>query len=532
MIRISELAMPLDSTTEDLKRAAAKRLGVSASELANFRIARKSVDARKKQDVHFVYTVLAELGKKEGELLKKRGGPKLCAEKPLSYRVPEKKKPAQPPVVAGFGPAGMFAALLLAQAGLCPIVFERGAPVEARQASVAAFRNGGAFSPDANIQFGEGGAGTFSDGKLTTGTHDPRARKVLAELAAAGAPEEILYEAKPHIGTDRLPGVVREIRQEILRLGGQVQFYTALTGLEIRDGRLCKVEVTRQGAPAQTFPCSALVLSVGHSARDTFSMLYGKKLPIEPKPFSIGVRIEHPQTCINKAQYGSAAGHPALGAADYKLNVHLPNGRGVYTFCMCPGGSVVCASSEAGGVVTNGMSPFARDGENANAALLVGVQPEDFGSNHPLAGIALQRRLEQQAFTVGGGGYAAPVQRVEDFLQRRKSRSFGSVQPSYLPGVALSAMDDCLPEWITESLREGILRLDGRLHGFAFPDALLTGVETRSSSPVRVLRGEHLCSPKADGLFPCGEGAGYAGGIVSAAVDGIRCAEKVMERYE
>ena len=522
--RIADIHLPLDGTMEDLSNLAAKRLGVSPGEVRNLRLCRKSVDARKKSEVHFTCTVECECSR-----ARIRGDRKITEAVPYRYELPDSRPLPMRPVVVGFGPAGLFAALILAQAGQRPIVIERGEPVEKRQKAVEHFWKTGELQPQSNVQFGEGGAGTFSDGKLNTGTKDPHARKVLEELALAGAPEEILYMAKPHVGTDRLPQTVKNIRETICKLGGEVRFASQMTGLLCKENQVIGVRIQPAEGNPYVLETHHVVLAVGHSARDTFSMLEEMGIPMQPKPFSVGARIEHPQELINRAQYGRFAQHPALGAADYKLAVHLPSGRGVYTFCMCPGGQVVAAASEEGRLVTNGMSNFARDGENANAALLVGIGPEDFGSDGPLAGVTFQRKLEEKAFRLGGGGYAAPVQRVEDFLQNRASKRLGDVKPTYRPGVTPSALDGCLPSELTEAMRQGIVQMERYLHGFAYPDALLTAVESRSSSPVRILRGESLESPVVKGLYPCGEGAGYAGGIVSAAVDGIRCAEKILE---
>ena len=532
MIKIPEIALPLDATNSDIIKAAAKQIKVSSNDIKNWRILRRSVDARKKNDVKFVYTVLADVGNAENAVMKKNRNAKITSYNEEIYVVPEIKKPEKRPVVIGFGPGGMLAALVLAQAGACPIVFERGGSVEERSAAITLFRKGGAFSDISNVQFGEGGAGTFSDGKLNTGINDARIKKVFEEFVKAGAPDEILYEAKPHIGTDLLPKIVKNIREEIISLGGEIHFGEKLTGIITKEGKLSEIEITPNGKNKYTLECDNLILAIGHSARDTFRMLYDSGFEMTQKNFSVGARIEHKQELINKSQYGSFYNHKALGAADYKLNVHLENGRGVYTFCMCPGGTVVCASSEEGGVVTNGMSEFLRDKENANSAVLVGVSREDFESDHPLAGIEFQRKLEKAAFNAGGKNYSAPTQRFEDFLKGKASKSFGDVKPSYEPGTAFCDISSLLPNEVSESLKEGIKRMDNRLRGFASPDALLTGLETRSSSPVRILRDENFESVNVKGVYPCAEGAGYAGGITSAAVDGIRCAEKIIDKLK
>ncbi len=524
MIRIANLKAPLDYG--ELKAFAASALKIPPGAVLAARLHKQSVDARDKGDVHFVLSLDVEFapGFRFDEKRLPRGA---SAAKPeqSAYATPTFSNFAQRPLVVGLGPAGLFAALMLARAGAKPVVLERGRPVDRRARDVSAFWSGGAFDPASNVQFGEGGAGAFSDGKLTTGISDPRCGFVLKTLCEHGAPEEILYLAKPHIGTDRLPQVVHSIREEIIRLGGEVLFETRLTALIVEDGRVAAAKVEQAGE-VREIACENVILAVGHSARDTFEALHASGVPMRAKPFSIGARIEHPQNLIDRAQYGVSAGHPALGAADYKLSCRLPGGRGVYTFCMCPGGLVVAAASESGGVVTNGMSRFARDGVNANSALLVDVRPEDHGGG-PLDGVAFQRKWEQAAFAAGGGDFTAPAQLAGDFLKGAPSKGARSVEPSYKPGVRFGSLETCLPAFAVNGMKEALIQMDRRLNGFAHPDAVLTGVETRSSSPLCIVRNQNFMS-EIFGLYPCGEGAGYAGGIMSAAVDGVRCAEALL----
>lgn len=541
MIEIRNLKLPLSagvpSGTHELRSAAAKKLGIAQEHLDTARLLKRSVDARRKADVHFVATlgITLKLTSPEDEatIVKRVADSDVYIAAPVEVPTtkPLRSAPRFRPIVVGTGPAGLFAALRLALGGARPLVLERGSKVDERVAKVAAFTRDGALDPQSNIQFGEGGAGTFSDGKLNTNIHNPRCVTVLEEFVRAGAPAEILWQAKPHIGTDHLTSAVKNIREKIESLGGEVRFGARLADISLNAAHQLTGITVESEDGCEEIEADTLILATGHSARDTFEMLHQAGAMLSQKAFSIGVRIEHAQPMINKAQYGSAAQHPALGAADYKLSCHLPSGRSVYTFCMCPGGYVVAAASEAGGVVTNGMSRFARAGANSNSAFLVNVVPEDFESEHPLAGIEFQRRWERAAFELAGSNYRAPAQLLGDFLHQRPSKKCGTVQPTYPLGVTYGDLSRCLPDFVTTSLREAVPLFDRRLRGFATSDAVLTGVETRSSSPVRIVRDDSLQS-NVRGVYPCGEGAGYAGGIMSAAVDGLRCADAVLERYQ
>jgi uncharacterized FAD-dependent dehydrogenase len=525
---MTQIKISINDPISKVKERVLKKLRLTEKDLLDFRIYKESIDARHEGRIDFIYTVDIAL-QNEGRFLDKF--PKLLKPTPeLTYKKPQigDKPMLHRPVVIGFGPAGMYAALLLAQMGYKPIVLERGQAVDERVKAIDKFWIEGKLNPQSNVQFGEGGAGTFSDGKLTSRVRDLRSRKVLQEFVKAGAPEDILYKAHPHVGTDLLRDIVKNIRKEIIALGGEVRFEARVEEFLIEKGELQALKLT-SGEVVET---NHAVLAIGHSARDTFAQLHAEGVSMSAKPFAVGVRIEHPQKLIDKAQYKEFAGNPKLGAAEYHLTFKASNGRGVYTFCMCPGGLVVPAASEAGALVTNGMSEHARNQENANSGLLVQVFPEDFASDSPLAGVEFQRELEHKAYALGGSTYQAPAQLVGDFLGERASTELGEVKPSYSLGVKMCDLHELFPYWISKPLEEAIVGMGHKLHGFDLPDAVMTAVESRSSSPVRINRDkENFQSLSTRGIYPSGEGAGFAGGIVSAAIDGLKCAESLISEY-
>ncbi len=530
-IIVNRIKMPLTSEPEMLRDLFSKQYGVPVESVHAIHLRRSSLDARKKSDIFFQVSAIVEMEPVWEKKLLMRN------HRDIAPYVHEEKrtyehgtiKPRGRIAVIGLGPAGLFAAYLLAKEGYQPLVIERGAPISQRVKDVEHFWQDGVLQTESNVLFGEGGAGTFSDGKLTTRIKDPRAQEVIAALVQCGAPQEIAIQAKPHIGTDMLRGVVTKLRKQIEALGGEVRFFTRLTDITASNRVLQSITVEKNGEQ-EKIPCCACVLAIGHSARDTYTMLHEAGLELVPKAFAVGVRIEHPQKLIDAAQYGAYAGHPRLGAAEYRLSGRSGE-RGVYTFCMCPGGQVVASASAKEQVAVNGMSNFARNAPNANSAIVVQVSPNDFGTG-VFDGIRFQEMLENAAFRLGSGGFAAPAQRVEDFLKNRKTTAFGDVKPSYRPGVTGSQLQKCLPDFIAAGIADGIRAFSRQLRGFDFPDAVLTAVESRTSAPIRILRDVNGEATNVKGLYPTGEGAGYAGGIVSAAVDGLHAAEKIISRYQ
>ncbi|MBP8691893.1 MAG: hypothetical protein KBI20_06465 [Sedimentibacter sp.] len=527
MYRIQQVKLPIDHKEDDLWIKAAEALRIKKEDIKDVSIFRKSIDARKKDEILFIYALDVETYKNV-KISKRNTNVSLVEPFIYDVEVTGEKELNNRPVVVGSGPAGLFCALLLAEKGYRPIILERGRMVEDRVKDVEKFWKDGILNVRSNIQFGEGGAGTFSDGKLNTLIKDrsKRGKKVLEEMIEAGAPAEIAYVNKPHIGTDLLRNVIVNIRKKIISLGGTFRFEECLTDIMIKDDAVYRI-ITEN----DIIETDVLVLAIGHSARDTFEML-NSKLKLEAKPFAIGLRIEHPQKMINEAQYGEMAGNPLLGPADYKFVHKSKNGRSVYTFCMCPGGVVTASSSEEGGVITNGMSFYDRDLENANSAIVVQISPEDFGGlEAPLAGVEFQRYWERKAYEAGGGNYRAPVQLFKDFKEKKISASFGEIYPTYRPGCTFANLWDCLPDYVCESIAEGITAFGKLLANFDRPDAILTGVETRTSSPVRITRNSEM-QASIKGIYPCGEGSGYAGGIMSAAIDGLKVAEQILKTYK
>jgi len=527
MLRLTEIKLSLDHSEEAIAAAILKKLQIAPTELLSYSIFKRSYDARKKDAIVLVYIVDIATTQEKSLLQRFKKDPHIISTPDMSYRLVAQAPDnlASRPIVIGTGPCGLFAGLLLAQMGFRPILLERGKAVRDRTADTFAFwKKKDELNPESNAQFGEGGAGTFSDGKLYSQVKDSNhyGRKVLTELVQSGASPEILYINKPHIGTFKLVGIVQSIRARIEALGGEIRFQSRVEDIHIENEQVQGVTL----ASGEHISSNHIVLAVGHSARDTFQMLFDRGVYIEAKPFSIGFRIEHPQTLIDRCRFGDQSGHKLLGAADYKLVHHCQNGRSVYSFCMCPGGLVVAAASEPGRLVTNGMSQYSRNERNANSAIVVGITPDDY-PGHPLAGIGLQRRLEEHAFELGGGTYEAPGQLVGDFLSDRPSNALGAVQPSYTPGVCLGDLSQSLPDYAIAAIREALPAFDKQINGFAMPDAVLTGVETRTSSPIRIKRKDDYQSLNTKGLYPAGEGAGYAGGILSAGIDGIKVAEAV-----
>lgn len=525
MIRLTEIKLPLNHDDAALPAAIINKLNIKPEQLKSFSMFKRGYDARKKSDIQLIYTLDVEVDQEASLLKKFEKDPHVKPSPDTRYKYVA-QAPAhlnERPVVIGLGPCGLFAGLLLAQMGFKPIILERGKEVRERTKDTFGFWRKKPLNTESNVQFGEGGAGTFSDGKLYSQVKDPKhyGRKVMSEFVAAGAPDEIMYVSKPHIGTFKLVNMVEKMRANIIALGGEIRFSTRVDDLLLTDGAVTGLQLST----GETLACRHVVLAVGHSARDTFEMLHQRGVYIEAKPFSVGFRIEHRQSMIDECRFGSNAGHPLLGAADYKLVHHCSNGRTVYSFCMCPGGTVVAAASEEGRVVTNGMSQYSRNERNANSAIVVGIDPERDYPGHPLAGIALQRQLEAQAFVLGGENYDAPAQLIGDFLAGTPSNEFGEVQPSYTPGVKLTDLSKVLPDFAIAAIREAIPAFDQQIKGFARPEGLLTGVETRTSSPICIKRGTDFQSLNIKGLYPAGEGAGYAGGILSAGIDGIKVAE-------
>lgn len=525
-IRVSNIVINIEEDIDILKKKAAKKLRVSTSDIKHFKILKESVDARKKDNIKFNYAVEVVCDNEITVVSKANDKDVKLEEVHTEEFEFGTKKMKNRPIIVGMGPAGLFAGLLMAQKGYSPLIIERGESVEDRTNTINKFWSTGDLNLESNVQFGEGGAGTFSDGKLTTRIKDSRCDFVLEELVKAGAPEEILYSGKPHVGTDILKNVVKNIREKIIELGGEVRFNSRLEDLIIKDKAIKALIIN-----GEEIPCESVILAIGHSSRDTYEMLYKRGIFMEPKAFSIGVRVEHSQHMIDLNQYGKFAGHPRLKAADYRLT-HTTNAkRGVYSFCMCPGGEVVAAASEENMLVTNGMSYYKRDKENANSAIVVSVGDKDFEGNSPLKGMEFQRHYEKLAYIVGGGGYTAPVQLVGDFLQDKVSTKLGNITPTYKPGYEFRDLRECLPSYVIESLKEGLVNFDKKIKGFADNNGVLTGIETRTSAPVRITRNEKLQSISVDGLYPSGEGAGFAGGIISAAVDGLKSAESIMKEY-